>query len=330
MPKPTVMSLFAGCGGSSLGYQLAGCQVKLAVDFDPHAAQIYRDNHPNTPLIEGDLTQLDPNDLMSQAELQPGELAILDGSPPCQGFSMAGQRRVNDPRNQLFKQYVACLKALQPEAFVMENVPGLVTGRMRPVFYTIIQTLQACGYVVRARVLNAAHYGVPQNRQRLIVIGIRQDLKAIPEHPEPTHAPISLKQALTSLSTPGLVAFPTGRALTLAQSLRPGESGASLHRRYRAKGNDFSLIRLAWEKPSPTVCKTVRIGQCGLLHPDEHRFLGINELKRVSAFPDTYQFHGSFEQQWARIGNAVPPLLTAAVAQQLLKALGNQKEQLDA
>ncbi len=314
MPKPTVISLFAGC------------EVKLAVDFDPHAAQIYRDNHPNTLFIEGDLTQLDPDDLMTQAGLSPGELDILDGSPPCQGFSMAGQRRVSDPRNQLFRHYIACLQAFQPKAFVMENVPGLVSGRMRPIFYLIVQTLQASGYTVCARILNAADYGVPQNRRRLIILGIRDDLDHYPHHPEPTSRPMAFSQAIQDLDDPGLIQLPTGRALALTHVLKPGESGATMHQRYGAKANDFSLVRVSWNKPSPTVCKTIRLGQCGLLHPEENRFLGIDELKRISAFPDDYLFHGSFEQQWARIGNAVPPLLTKAVAKQLLNDLLNTQE----
>jgi DNA (cytosine-5)-methyltransferase 1 len=115
---------------------------------------------------------------------------------------------------------------------------------------------------------------------------------------------------------------PQGQALKLASAIRAGESGADLHERYGQKGNDFSLIRLAWDKPSPTVCKTVRIGQCGLLHPEEQRFLSIGELKRVCSFPDDFILSGTFEAQWGRLGNAVPPLLSQAIATSVIKRLG--------
>jgi DNA (cytosine-5)-methyltransferase 1 len=118
-----------------------------------------------------------------------------------------------------------------------------------------------------------------------------------------------------------MVQVPVGRALALAQAIHAGESGADVHQRYRHKGNDFSLVRLSWHKPSPTVCKTIRPGQCGLLHPEEDRFLSVNELKRVCSFPDDFQLSGSFEQQWGRLGNAVPPLLMKAIAESLTQQL---------
>lgn len=321
MSRLNVISLFAGCGGSSLGYQLAGCNLLAAIERDPHAIATYRANHPGTLLIDEDIMQLDPVQLMKTLKLKPGELDILDGSPPCQGFSLAGSRQVHDPRNRLFLDYVRFLNAFQPRAFVMENVPGLVTGKMRSTFQEIIQALSACGYLVRARVLNAAHYGVPQARKRLIILGYRTDLNLIPRHPLPHSDILPFRQAVATLKEPGLTQVPVGRALAIAKALQPGESGADLHQRYRHKGNDFSLVRLSWHKPSPTVCKTIRPGQCGLLHLEEARFLSINELKRVCSFPDDFILSGSFEQQWGRLGNAVPPILMKAIAQSLTQQL---------
>lgn len=316
-----VISLFAGCGGSSLGYKLAGCDVISAIERDPNAAEVYRANFPNTQLFESDIMTLDPGEIMAMLSLKPKELDILDGSPPCQGFSMVGKRQVNDPRNRLFTEYVRFLKALKPKAFVMENVPGLVAGNMRGIFYEMIQTLSESGYTVRARVLNAAHYGVPQSRKRLIVIGFRNDLGLIPNHPKPMTIPITFRQGVQGLSNHELQVVPTGRAMKLAKGLQAGQTGATMHRQYGHKANDFSLIRLAWDEPSPTVCKTIRPGQCGLLHPAEDRFLSVGELKRICSFPDDFVLLGSFEAQWGRLGNAVPPLLTKAIAQSVLKQL---------
>jgi DNA (cytosine-5)-methyltransferase 1 len=318
-----VLTLFAGCGGSSLGYQMAGCQVIAAIERDPHAVTVYQDNcTQSTRVIGRDILEIDPAQVLAETGLQRGELDILDGSTPCQGFSMAGLRNALDPRNRLFLEYVRFLKAIKPKAFIMENVPGLVTGSMRNTFIEIIHALEAEGYQTSARVLNAAHYGVPQNRKRVIILGIRTDLGISPRHPEPTSLPTSFRTAIDTLNHPGLIVTPVGRALEIAKALKPGESGAILHQRFRQKANDFSLIRLSWSKPAPTVCKTIRPGQCGLLHPVEDRFLGINELKRICSFPDDFKITGTFEQQWGRLGNAVPPLLMKAIASSLIQQLG--------
>ncbi len=318
---PKVISLFAGCGGSSLGYKLAGCDVIASVERDPAAASIYSANFPEVELWEQDIATLNPQLVLKNQGLQPGELDILDGSPPCQGFSMLGKRKVLDPRNQLFTEYVRFLRHLQPKAFCMENVPGLVAGDMRYLFQKMIEALTNEGYTVQARILNASHYGVPQDRRRVIILGIRQDLELIPAHPQPFSIPVTFRQAVQGLASHELTQVPTGQALKLAKALRPGESGATLHKRYSQKANDFSLIRLAWDSPSPTVCKTLRPGQCGLLHPEEDRFLSIAELKRVCAFPDKFVLSGSFETQWGRLGNAVPPLLAKSIAEALLQQL---------
>ncbi|WP_303674751.1 DNA cytosine methyltransferase [Vampirovibrio chlorellavorus] len=316
-----VISLFAGCGGSSLGYKLAGCKVLAAVEFDKHAAAVYRANFQETRLYEADIATLDPLEVLKELGLEPGELEILDGSPPCQGFSMAGKRRMDDPRNRLFEEYVRLLRAIRPKAFVMENVPGLVTGKMRGIFYEMVKALSEAGYEVRGRILNAVHYGVPQSRKRVILIGFRKDLDLIPEHPVPCTHPVTFRQATEDLSEHEMIQAPKGKALHTAKAIRAGESGADLHKRYRQKANEFSLIRLAWDAPSPTVLKTLRPGQVGLLHPSEDRFLSIGELKRVCAFPDDFVLHGSFIDRWGRLGNAVPPLLTKAVAQSVVRQL---------
>jgi DNA (cytosine-5)-methyltransferase 1 len=221
----------------------------------------------------------------------------------------------------LFEEYVRFLKAIRPKAFVMENVPGLVIGNMRSVFYEMVHALSDAGYEVRGRILNAVHYGVPQSRRRVILIGYRKDLGLIPEHPAPTSLPVTFRKAMANLTDHELIQLPTGKALATAKSIRAGESGADLHHRYKQKANEFGLIRLSWDAPSPTVLKTIRPGQVGLLHPAEDRFLSIGELKRVCAFPDDFVLKGTFIERWGRLGNAVPPLLTRAVAERVTQQL---------
>lgn len=172
---PTVISTFAGGGGSSLGYNMAGFREALAVEWDDNAAQTLRLNFPHVPIYHGDIAKLSVEEALRISGLKPGELDVFDGSPPCQGFSTAGKRDFGDQRNQLFKEYVRLLRGLQPKVFVMENVSGMVKGDMKLLFAEILKELKASGYAVKARLLNAMYFGVPQSRERMIFIGVRND-----------------------------------------------------------------------------------------------------------------------------------------------------------
>ena len=173
---PTVISLFAGCGGSSLGYSMAGFRELLAVEWDGHAVATFKANFPDVPVYHGDIAKLSVEEILRTTGLQPGELDVLDGSPPCQGFSTAGRRKMDDGRNQLFREYIRLLRGLQPKVLVMENVSGMVKGKMKLIFVEILRELKDSGYHVSARLMNAMYYGVPQSRQRMIFVGVRQDL----------------------------------------------------------------------------------------------------------------------------------------------------------
>lgn len=173
---PTVISLFAGCGGSSLGYSMAGYRELLAVEWDDHAVETFRANFPEVPVFHGDIAKLSVEEVFRLTGLKPGELDVLDGSPPCQGFSTAGKRKMDDGRNQLFREYIRLLRGLQPKVLVMENVSGMIKGKMKLIFVEILQELKSSGYHVSARLMNAMYYGVPQSRQRMIFVGVRNDI----------------------------------------------------------------------------------------------------------------------------------------------------------
>jgi len=173
---PTVISLFAGCGGSSLGYSMAGYRELLAVEWDDHAVETFKLNFPDVPVWHGDIAELSVEECLRITGLKPGELDVLDGSPPCQGFSTAGKRKMDDGRNQLFREYVRLLRGLQPKVLVMENVSGMVKGKMKLIFAEIMRELKASGYQVSARLMNAMYFGVPQSRERMIFIGVREDI----------------------------------------------------------------------------------------------------------------------------------------------------------
>ncbi|MGE5528078.1 MAG: DNA cytosine methyltransferase [Patescibacteria group bacterium] len=311
-----VVSTFSGCGGSSLGYRLAGGEVLLAVEWDDNAAATYKANFPGTPVYHGDIANLTVEECLRLAGLQAGELDILDGSPPCQGFSTAGERRFGDERNQLFREYVRLLRGLQPRAFVMENVSGMVKGKMKVLFAEILRELRACGYRVSARLLNAAWFGVPQARERLIFIGVREDLGVEPSHPRPRGRPQTAREALEGVAAGDPPCMLSGLALKVWLKTPPGGSFDKHH----PKGHWFNAAKLDPNKPAPTITKTVfPRGQGGIFHWRYPRILTIPELKRLSTFPDDFQFFGKFREQWARIGNAVPPNFMRAIAEHVYR-----------
>ncbi len=312
----TVVSTFSGCGGSSLGYKQAGLKVLLAVEFDPHACETYLLNFPDTPLIEGDIHQVKGKDILRTTGLAKGELDILDGSPPCQGFSVAGLRRMQDERNNLFTEYVRLARSLKPKVLVMENVPGLVSGKMKLLFVEMLRELKASGYDVTARVLNAMYFGVPQSRRRVIFIGTRKDLKTQPTHPVGTDRVIPFAEAVRGLPVETKSNI-KGLALEIWKKTRPGRPFSDNH----PKGHWFNSIKVNPRRPAPTITKTIFFGQAGIYHYQYPRLLSIPELKRVSSFPDEFIIHGKFSEQWARIGNAVPPLFMEKIARHIRETI---------
>lgn len=182
---------------------MAGFKELLAVEWDDNAVETFRLNFPEVPVYHGDIAKLTGEECMRLAGVKQEELDVLDGSPPCQGFSTAGKRKWDDPRNSLFKEYARLLKEIQPKVFVMENVTGMVKGVMKQAYLQIIKTLRECGYKAKGEVLNAMYFNVPQSRQRVIIIGVRENLGIEPSHPKPRGRPILLREALSEVPTGG-------------------------------------------------------------------------------------------------------------------------------
>jgi len=317
---PTVISTFAGGGGSSTGYHMAGYNELLAVEWDDHACETLRLNYPKLPIWQGDIANLNVSEVLERTNLKTGQLDLLDGSPPCQGFSSVGQRVLDDPRNQLFREFTRLLAGLQPRVFVMENVTGLIEGKMKATFLEILAELKSCGYQVTAGVLNASYLGVPQARERVIFIGTRNDLSIKPTLPRPQGKPITAGQALEGLPSLGTGAnvIKDPRWRNVWAKVKLGADFSSVH----PKGHLFSCWRLSPDKPSHTITKTITTAGAsgGLYHWDHPRLFNIDELCRFGSFPDTYKWPGDVQtdkkdhqQAWARIGNAVPPLMARAI-----------------
>lgn len=323
-----VVSTFSGCGGSSLGYKLAGLKVLAANEFIDEAVATYRANHKDTIMFDGDIRQLTGDYILEKLNLKKGELDILDGSPPCASFSFVGKRtkkwgkvtkysdkeqRVDD----LFFEFTRLLEEIQPKTFVAENVSALAFGHAKNVFEQVLNSMRSKGYKVRCRLLNAKYLNVPQNRPRLIFIGVREDLGIIPTHPLPQCRPITLRDALANVvNTEEDIKNATYKAdssvMPYLLKMKPGEDG----KKYSPTKGYYSLIRLRWDEPSRTILQAdAKQTSSQVVHPTEHRRLTIPEIKAVSTFPQDFILTGSYKQQWERIGRAVPPFMMKAVAE---------------
>lgn len=310
-PDFTVVSTFAGCGGSSTGYVWAGGKVLLAVEWDNNAVETYKLNYPDTTIYHGDIAKLSVDEALDLAGIKPYELDIFDGSPPCQGFSTAGKRQMDDPRNQLFREYIRLLKGFMPKVFIMENVSGMVKGKMKLIFAEILSELKACRYQVSAKLLNAMYLGVPQSRQRMIFIGVRNDLGIVPSHPKPQTRPITVGNAIEGCSNMPRLAN-SERIAYYWQQLKQGQCIADIDQ----KGNGYTAIKIMSNSPCPTITKGWTAGT-GLMHFDECRFLSDAEIKRIASYPDRYELVGTSSDVIQRIGNSVPPEMMRRIAEHI-------------
>lgn len=340
------ISTFSGCGGSSLGYKMAGFRVLWANEFVPAAQEVYRLNHPGTILNTQDIRQISAADVLATIGMQPGDLDLLDGSPPCASFSTAGKReagwgqvkKYSDTKQRtddLFFEYARLVNGIQPKVFVAENVSGLVKGAAKGYFLEILIALKECGYNVKAKLLDAQWLGVPQMRQRIIFIGVRKDLGVEAAFPDPLPYRYSVREAIPWINGVEGANGYNGHAFQTAdqpaatvQQSRPvvveaetdisrfaiGKEWKSI-RQGGKSSKYYQLQRPALDKPSPAL--TIAHGalsSAGVVHPTEVRRFSIAELKRICAFPDDFQLTGTYAQQWERLGRAVPPIMMNHIA----------------
>lgn len=320
-----VVSTFSGGGGSSTGYKLAGSEVLAMVEFDPVACRTYEANHPDTHIFNADIRHLTAADIMAKTGLAVGELDLLGGSPPCQGFSTAGVRRFDDAKNTLFSHQLRLIRDLQPKTIIIENVAGMVRGKMKAYARAVISELRSMDYQVICGVVPATAFGVPQLRPRTFYIGSRL---FCPVFPNPTcQRAVTAHQALKGIG-PEKPEYPKSPMMGhFARKARPGEKGSGFlarqkkvgHPLWRDKkdGSWFTKQKMDPNKPSPTITKT----KDDLIHWTG-RYLSIKEAAVLTGFPADYVFKGSFAQQWGRIGNAVAPPVSAAICKSLESQLG--------
>lgn len=378
----SMIDLFAGAGGLSEGLEEAGFHGVFASEIVPQYADTYRRNHPGTTVMTQDIRKLDADDIRKQLGIEKGQLTLIAGGPPCQGFSInAPIRSTLDQRNHLFKEYLRFVDAFQPRAVLIENVPGLVSFEDGDTLHAILNALGELGYGADVRILGAAYYGVPQMRWRTVILGLRG--KELPRcaFPEPVcHAPIRPNFTAT-FDGHSLLKIPSadipGNFVSVKDAIgdlppvRAGERGAECKDYLFAPKCDFqravrcgstgvynheaprlspiNLQRLQYIRPGgnwtdiphdllPRGMKLARRSdhtkRYGRLSPDglastiltkcdphwgayfhyaQDRSLTVREAARCQSFPDHYIFYGSQQEQFAQVGNAVPPLLAKAV-----------------
>jgi DNA (cytosine-5)-methyltransferase 1 len=331
-----VASTFSGAGGSCTGYRMAGFRVVWANEFVPAAQASYKANAAPDCVLDGrDIKLVQPEEILAATGLKAGELDLFDGSPPCQAFSTAGKREkgwgqkktyehgAKQCNETLFDQYVRLLRGLKPKTFVAENVSGLVKGTAKGYFLEILAALKASGYRVTCRVLDAQWLGVPQQRQRTIFVGVREDLKLDPVHPSPLPYRYSVRDALPWIASS--TEDPQGQFAPRTFSDKPHGAITTSNSHHikveplppsRLKAGAYGVHDIEPEKP----CPTVTIGSPGndlavKIGGTEKRKFTIAELRRICAFPDDFILCGSYAQQWERLGNSVPPVMMKAIAE---------------
>ena len=341
----TVIDLFCGCGGLSLGFEMAGYDVKLAIDNWGDALNTYARNHKTTKTLCSDLMKLRPEEVEEKFNLH--SVSVIIGGPPCQGFSIAGKRIIEDDRNKLYKSFVRFVEYFKPKAFVMENVPNILSIGNGAIKDAIFKDFENLGYDVECKVLTASSYGVPQNRRRAIFVGLKNVKFEFPD--KAAKHIVTSSEAISDLPEYSLkdgAPYPSEPLSTYQALVRKDSKGVYNHQitehSQRTKdiislvpdgGNykDLPLalqstrkVHIAWtrlnsQKPS----FTIDTGHRHHFHYKYNRIPTVRESARIQSFPDRFVFTGSRTSQNKQVGNAVPPLMAKAIAEQLLKYLNS-------
>ena len=353
------IDIFSGAGGLSIGAEMAGISMKCAVEINKSAAETYQYNHPETKVICNDIRKISKDELLDHDE----DVFIIIGGPPCQGFSMSNSRSRNmdNPNNQLFKEFVRLVDELRPKWFLFENVWGITNIENGDVMEMIASLFVDLGYKVDKDVLCASSFGVPQNRERFFMVGNRIGVNF--EFPAPSKNRISVWDAIKDLpilnngdqvnecdyiipyeeateyaqlmriksqkATQNLVSRNADYVIERYKYIRPGHNWRDipdeLMGNYADKSRCHSGIykRLNPDEPSVVISN---YRKSMLIHPYQHRGLSVREAARIQSFPDSFHFCGPISHIQQQIGNAVPPLLAKAVIDQIIKLTAEHEQ----
>ncbi len=357
-----IIDLFSGVGGLTYGFtRFPEFNILAANEIEKDISIAYKLNHPEVEMLNCDIKDLTEEVLIES--LKDQKVDVIVGGPPCQSFSTLGKRKV-DERANLFLQYKRVLNILQPKAFVFENVVGILSMDKGNFFKQIQAEFEEIGYDLQFQVLNAVNFGVPQHRERVILVGFKDKNPFV--FPSPTHGDglkpfVTLKDAIGDLPvlksgeqsklysydiSNEFLEFVRGNSaefveehtapkngehlIRIMETLKDGQSKDDLPEYMRPKsGYGNTYAKLWWEKPSTTITRNFACPSSSrCIHPRDSRAMSIREGARLQSFPDDYKFYGSDSTKRLQIGNAVPPLLSVAIAKQILDAL-NKYEAAD-
>ena len=356
-----VIDLFCGAGGLSLGFKQAGFNVLLGIDAWEDAIITYKHNLKAKTICE-DITQVKPLKALADSGIDPNTIDVIIGGPPCQGFSLSGKRLYDDPRNKLYKSFVEMVRDIRPAVFLMENVPGLIKLFDGKVEAEVLRDFRELGYEVTDKILCAKNYGVPQDRRRVFFVGLnKKKIKKTPifVFPNETNSEaegnlLTSKDAISDLNfLPDDIVLsderdyelpPQNEFQTLMRrgSIRLYNHSITLHTPKTRSiiamvpdgGNYKSLpeelwstrkVHIAWTRMnSKKPCFTIDCGHNHQFHYEENRVPTVRESARIQSFPDTFVFIGKRTSQYRQVGNAVPPLLAQALAEEIKKILEDE------
>lgn len=320
------IELFAGGGGLALGLEKAGIKSEMVVELDHEACETLRENRPQWNIIEDDIHNVDFTQYKNKIDL-------VSGGAPCQAFSYAGKKLgFGDTRGTLFSEFARCVKEVNPKMFLFENVRGLLSHDKGRTFATIKHTFESLNYTVQYKILNACYYGVGQKRERIVLIGIRNDLsdKIKFAYPEADKTWTTLRDALKDCPKSEGQAFsenkrkvmelvpPGGCWVDLPEDIAKKYMGKSY---YSGGGRRGMARRISWNEPCLTLTTSPSQKQTERCHPDETRPFTVREYARIQSFPDDWIFKGTISEQYKQIGNAVPVELARRIGIQIVKAL---------
>ena len=331
MEKYKYIDLFAGAGGMSLGFDKAGFENVLAVEYDECFAETYKFNFPDHNLKVEDIKNISNDEI--KKIIGNNKIDVIIGGPPCQGFSIAGRigrNFIDDERNQLFKEFVRFVNVIKPKIFVMENVAALKTHNKGKTIEEIVNEFKNVGYTVKYDVLNAVNYGVPQQRRRIFIIGTLNENNKF-EFPKKTNKYITIKEALKGLpelksgetsNIPNHNAMHHSKQMLEKMSyVKDGGDRNDIPEELRPKTGDIRKY-IRYNSKEPSICITGDMRK--VFHFNQNRALTGRELARIQTFPDNFIFKGNAGKVQQQIGNAVPPKLAFQIANSVKEVLDNE------
>jgi len=356
MSAPTAIDLFCGAGGFSLGFKDAGFDMLVSVDLYDEAIEVYQNNLPDANAVNADLTEYPPDKLVSGLETKKDGIDVIIGGPPCQGFSVMGKQDPNDERSGLLLRFAYYIEELSPEYFVMENVPGLLTEKSSSYLDSFIDRVESAGYSIVSPIksVDASNYGVPQKRERVIVIGHKLSNPA-PEYPKPVQETVTVESAFAGIPSDieevqldngvyrGELDYESSYveeinsmmghnpSIDSLSGLNPVNHSESVRDRFSEveQGGKDPVSQFPRLDPAGT-SPTLRAGSgsdrgthtpARPIHPFENRCITVREAARLQSFPDWYEFHDTKYHSLRQIGNSVPPLLARAIGESLMQVL---------